>query len=804
MLLACSAGLASTGLSGCRAEDDPIASVRVLQAEGQHDLAIERLREWVEADPESAARQLEYGRALLAAGELTRATWPLRRAVERAAGDEMRAIEAGVLLAQALLATGNASDSIAAASAVLAIDPDEREALMVRSAAFASAKQEEAALEDAEAYVELYPADPEGHLQRISLLLAVGEIEEAREAIERISEATNAEAGGGEAAARLCMLQAVFIWEHGEPERGAERVEACLVSHGGERLAVREAVSAYDRARNPERGTEILRAAVVSAPEDLVLRSALADRLRMLGRAEEAEAVLRAGATGDGRRESWLLLHDHLVIGEDYVAARAAMEQALALDPDPAPRIMLAYADDLILSGALEEAAAIAASLPPPGSHMVSGRVHLAQGRADRALEELEAGIRLWPDNATARWLAGRAAERTGDFSRAIDHYRESVRADPSGSRAVRELIELYSVMGAGRNAIEIAGHALQANPEAAETAVALIRLASRLGHEQALARGLAQLAAMPGQGDALAAERARHAALLGDLEAAASILDRALEGDASARPESLALWVQLELDGNRAAVANARLEELFEDRPRSVELALHLERTRAALGASPDARRKILEPFLAPESGSPEVLRALAEIEWEAGAETRAVALLDRIPSDAESASEAAYRAVEIRRARGADAFEIEQRLASLLEAHPRHAVAARDLAQRLADRDPRSERALELARRSAALGGGSRSIETLAAILVRRGEFESAKDVLEPLIASLPSTGGAEYWLARAQEGLGDRASAHAAYRRALSAEGLDASQRALAREALARLAASAASSRDLSGTP
>ncbi|MCP4908798.1 MAG: tetratricopeptide repeat protein [bacterium] len=179
-----------------------------------------------------------------------------------------------------------------------------------------------------------------------------------------------------------------------------------------------------------------------------------------------------------------------------------------------------------------------------------------------------------------------------------------------------------------------------------------------------------------------------------------------------------------------------------------------------------------------------------MAEIELASGTSSAAVALLDRVEVGSEGAGGAAYRAVQIRRDAGAGAPEIEQRLVAILDSDPRHAAAALELAHLIAERDPDSEQALMLARRSALLGGGSRAVETVGRLLVQRGEWEAAVRILKPLIASLPDASVAEYWTARAYERLGDPAAARASYERALSSAGLDLPQIEYSTSALGRL--------------
>jgi tetratricopeptide (TPR) repeat protein len=66
--------------------------------------------------------------------------------------------------------------------------------------------------------------------------------------------------------------------------------------------------------------------------------------------------------------------------------------------------------------------------------HLWAGRSDLERYRTPQAREHLEACVRVWPGNITARQLAARAARRAGDLEAARDHLRECQRLEPSPS----------------------------------------------------------------------------------------------------------------------------------------------------------------------------------------------------------------------------------------------------------------------------------------------------------------------------------------------------------------------------------
>jgi tetratricopeptide (TPR) repeat protein len=75
----------------------------------------------------------------------------------------------------------------------------------------------------------------------------------------------------------------------------------------------------------------------------------------------------------------------------------------------------------------------------------------------------------LWPDNAVARYYAARAAEQVGDFDRAVDEYRFSIRAGPGATDARVRLARLHLAEGSPQLALAViqTDLARSATPEA-------------------------------------------------------------------------------------------------------------------------------------------------------------------------------------------------------------------------------------------------------------------------------------------------------------------------------------------------
>jgi tetratricopeptide (TPR) repeat protein len=155
------------------------------------------------------------------------------------------------------------------------------------------------------------------------------------------------------------------------------------------------------------------------------------------------------------------------VDAENYAAALRAFERATEIAADPDPMLLFAYADTLIQAGEHERALRVADDLDTAMLRdLIAGRALLARGDARGALTAFESGLRLWPDNATGRLLAARAAEQLGDFERAVIHYRGALRAGRGSTEAGALLAELYAAQGNRQLALDVARRYVTSRPE--------------------------------------------------------------------------------------------------------------------------------------------------------------------------------------------------------------------------------------------------------------------------------------------------------------------------------------------------
>ncbi|MDH5306455.1 MAG: tetratricopeptide repeat protein [Myxococcales bacterium] len=801
------AGIACLALpvAACEARH-PEAEARALLEQGRAEEAVALLQPEIEARSGNPRLYHLYGAALLQSGQPSLATWPLQRAAQ----DPEQAVESGLLLARALLTGGSPHDAVWAASAVLERDPDNAGALGLRAQGSLRSLDEEPALRDIERLLALgYGADPND----VSLLqakleaeLRLGRSEDAERTIALLrARAAEAENFPEELAARLCALDAVFSAEKGDAVAARAQHEACLERHPAAHVVVQEAARYFDAQGEFERGTQILERAVEAAPDDLPLRIQLAARLRDLGRSDEAGDTLRDLAERSGAPLAWTALADHFVELEDLEGAADALGRAVqaqtsrALDEggfyDVPDAGLFAYADILVQLGESTHAR-VRQMLPaleePAYAHFLEGRMRLVSGDYAGADAAYRAGLRLWPSNPGARYLAGQAAEQLGDFVAAISHYREAIRADASRSPAGLALARIQIAQGNLGAALDALRFHLQGHDGDVHALRLYADVAFQMGRDEESAGARRRMAAMPGQAARAVADRAQDLARAQGVEAALVFLESSrLDLDDPAHAPALDAWCALLAGQGRHAEALARIDGLLARHPQVA--ALHAARGAALHRAGRDAEaRADLGRALALDARQLSALVMLAALSGAAGEIDEAVALYDRASEVEPDEPAHAYAAASLRLEARAEA-DAEQRFESLLRNFAWHGDAAYALAQRALARGATDARALDLAQRAARFRAGPEGIVLLGRMLLTRGESDQAVAVLRHAAALEEPGPGTQYYLGRALAAVGDLDGARAAYRAAIDSEsGLEV---ASARRELARLEADAA---------
>jgi tetratricopeptide (TPR) repeat protein len=772
--------------SGCGADDDRMAEIRALQNAGRFEDSIDGLRGVLAETPELPEANYRLGVALARTGNPSRSVWALEKASESSGFS----IPANLQLASVQFGLNNFEESIRASDRVLAGDPNHREALSLNAQAHVGARQLEEALIDTSHLLELDPDDYPTLVVHATVLAELGRKREAETAHERIKE-ISAASGDEDRAGRGCLAPALFAKDNlGDLERAEELYEDCASKYLGNRFVIGHIASFFDDVGKPQRASELIERAVSEAPEDLALRFALATRLTRLGRAKEAESVLKEAVDRFGVEAAGNQLVRHYRRQRDPQRALAVIEEILGEAGGAGDPLRFIRADLLVDVGELDRAEELANNLEEPSyTSLILGRILLARGDAEAALAAFDEGIASWPSNAGARYLAGIAALQLGNFERAIVELRESVRVDDSATEAARILARLYFDRREYAQAIAFSAIAQQHSGPAqrAEDRKLDARALAALGEFDRARSAIRALAASPGrEGEAAAELAAVERMASGSAAAIAAIenLDLDLREPAN-EPALRSLANDLAVVA-RADRAIASIDRALHARPDSASLHALMGTTLARAYRSTDAR-SAFERALAIDANHPEALGGVAALAGAGGDTKRAVELFDRAAGIDPGDEVYAYAAAQLVLAAG-DRNAAEARLRAIVRRSAGHPGARNDLAWLLATEGRDLDLALFLASEASRLSPESATLDTLGLVHIKRGEDEQAVDALEKAIAISGSSPTVHYHLAMALGRSGNTERARKMLKRALA--GGDFPEAEAARQQLAEL--------------
>jgi tetratricopeptide (TPR) repeat protein len=563
--------------------------------------------------------------------------------------------------------------------------------MVLRIQAYQATGANDDALADIERVLELDPTNIPVLVPRVTALIALEKIDEAEIAIEaaraRLDD-TDEEVELG-FRAMLCVARGMFAFEKGEREAAEVQYTECLEQFPVQPMVVQETARFYELIGEEDRAIEILEEAF-EASGNSVFRMAIAQRAKRAGDAEEEERLLRAEAEERPNTTAWFQLADFYVGRDEFDKALEAFDHALAMSPNPPETLLFAYADTLVQAEQFDKAQGLVEGFEQSALRdLILGRILLAQGDPAGALVSFEAGILLWPNNPAARYLAGQAAERTGDFDRAISEYRESIRANPARTTAALELAELYYVRGHFADALDAVQRYMQVKPGDIEGTLMGIRIAHKARRFGIATDGLTRLSEKPEHAGTAVAE---HATLLAEANPDGAVIavktveesDLDLTDPINAAALRVLLSNLAELGEHEKA--KQRIDSALGAHPDDAVLNELHGRVLSAEGKSPEKAREAFDRALELDPKHAEALVGLAVVSAKADDVDAALAFYDRAAEldteDAASVLAAAQLALGAGRTAAAEA-----RFEAVLADHPREAAAAIELARILAD---------------------------------------------------------------------------------------------------------------------
>jgi tetratricopeptide (TPR) repeat protein len=756
-------------VAGCGASpEERLEEVRAMQDVGEFAESVGPLREILEQNPGHPEANYRLGLALVREGQGNSAIWRL----ERAAESPQFAVAANLALVSLYLSLRDYDRALAASDRVLALEPEHIGALTERYKVNLDAKRREDALADLDRLLKLRPDDPEMVYARAVTLGEMGRFEESEAAHRRFMEVAAASDDAG-LPARACAAYALAFRDYAkDAERARKEMEHCLETFPGEPFVAQQLLAIYDDEDRSEEALALVQKLFEASPEDLSRRVALANRLRSLGRREEAEKLLlQAVEESGGLPERMALAEFYRNAGEGARALEVA-EQVFEMVGGPRnDQARFSYADILLDAREFDRAKEVAAEIEDPVyRQLIEGRMSLLRGDAAGALGPLDAAVQQWPDNPGARYLAGLAAVQNGEVERAISHLREAMRANRNATDAALLLARIYFERAEYDEAIQFSrSYVRSRGRDRSDGYVLWARALLKRGEVEAAEKVIAQLEEEAGLPMEAAVERAALERQRRGPRAALAVIEGAgLDLTDVANQPALRSLVEDLISLGRTEEAMTRVGGALAAHPDAGGLYALEGRLHAARGET-DAAREAFEKGRELDPGLPQTLSGLASLAALVGETERAIQLFDETAAADPDDASSAYAAAQLVLGAGRK-DEAEERLRTIVHKHPGVAGARNDLAWLLAESERELELALELAQEAARMDPQPALLDTLGFVHFQRGEDAEAVAAFRRSLEGNPNAPSVRYRLGLALARTGDSKGAQEAFRQAL----------------------------------
>ena len=754
---------------GCGpSSESQLTEVRALQEAAQFEASIAPLRKLIAEDPEHPEANLRLGIALQQTGRPSLAVWPL----QKASLSNEHGVQAGLLLASTLAASQSFEEAIRAYRRVLERDPGSSSALFGMGQAQLWIGQPEAALETAEKLLLALPDDQLGASLKGAALIDLDRGDEA-EAVWKglVDRAING--NNPTDAARKCAALGVFYRSQNDIESARETFSRCMPDYPLNHQLLQHASEFFLFYEEYDTAVQIWQAAVEAAPEDLALRVRLAEILASIDRSDEALKVLQESVELFDSAEAWRHIAGFLRAQGELKAAREALEESMERSRSVAPSLRFTLADLLIEEGNYERALSIAESLEEPSYRaMIRGTILLQQGDAAAALELLDSGLRLYPNNSGARYLAGQAALAIGEVERAMAEFREAIRVSETETDAALRLAEFYFREGEYLNAIGFADRHIAKRPYV-DPAAHIISARSSLivGNYERAEGTLSNLRLRAPTQPASFLEFAELKRITEGPEAALEILLQAdFDLTEPANSAMLRAIAQDSLSLGKGASALALVDKALAAHPDLPDF--HDLRGRVLLSLDRQAEAETaFSAALDLDSEFPPSLEARGSQALWSGDLANALGYFEQAARADPSNAQYVYLVAQIRY-RQSDGERAEGFFRQALELDPGHVGANNDLAWLLASQGRELDAARDHAARAVQLEMNADTLDTLGFVRLQAGDPKAATEVFRKALEHRPDSPSIKFRLGLALSASGEKEAAREMFEKALRA--------------------------------
>jgi tetratricopeptide (TPR) repeat protein len=534
--------------------------------EGKLREAAIEYRNAVELQANDGATRARLAETYARIGDTSRALPEYVAAADLLPTDSRIQLEAG----RYLLGGGRAKEALARADGVLARDPQDIDANILRGNALAGLRDLEGALNAIEEAIRIDPARGSTYTQLGYIELARGRQAESEAAFKKAVDAAPQQIDGH-------LALANFYWGLNRIPEAERAFEAALKVDPQHRVANRAMALFMLTTRRILQAEPYLQQ-LAAIEDDTASQFGLVDYYLATNRIKDAVARLEPLAQKNATAKP--------------AKRRLARASAISGDPQKAHAIL----DDLLKQDAQDAE-----------TQLQKGQMLLTEGKRDEALKHVLAAVKSRPNSAIAQYSLGKIYAARGDITAAETAYREVLRLNPRAAAAQVELSQLLLAAGKSEASLQTAEEAARNQPTSVAARLALVRsLLARRDGERA-SRELQVLLTQRPNDAAVHVQNGVLASLQKNPTGARAAFTRALTIEPNST-EALAGLVALDLTATNLDAAKKRVDDALAKR-RSPEILLLAARTYAATKDQATAERLLrnaieLEPTLLPAYG--------------------------------------------------------------------------------------------------------------------------------------------------------------------------------------------------------
>jgi tetratricopeptide (TPR) repeat protein len=697
-------------------------------AEGKYDEAAIEYQNAIQIDARFGQARIKLAETYVRQGNHSSAVGEYVRAADLLPDDLALQLTAGGYL----LLAGRAEDARTRAEAVLAREPGDIDAHVLRGNALAGLKDFEAAVEEIEEAIKLEPG-------RSASYTSLGAVELARGARDQAERA---------------FKTAVEL----DPTQ--------VVGH----LALANHYWAAGRLSEAERS---IRTALELEPSNPLANRAMGLFCMMNGRMADAEPYVKSMARAASAPLS--LVDYYLVAGRPRDAIRELehLKTDRQFSGAAERRLVNAYAAAGDTARSRELVDAILAREPRDAEMLLAkGQILASAGKPDEAFQQVKLASEAAPDWAVAQFALGKALAARGDVEAATRAFHEALRLNPRATAVHVELARLYLVDGSAAEALRSAKEAVRAQPESVDASLALANSLLANGDVAAAAKTIDAVSGKYPDLTSVHVLRGRLRIGQKDLPGARASFETALRLD----PNSLAALSGLsllDLSAGKFADAKARVETRTAAEPRRAELLILSAQIHSASGELGEAERALRKAI----EVNPSLLPAYAKLGGLLVKQNRldeAVAEFDALAARQSNAVGPLTMSGMILQGQGKNA-PARERFEKALALDPRTPVAANNLAWMYADAGENLDMALQLAQTAVAgMPDSPEALDTLGWVYYKKQLSSSAVSTLKQTVEKDPKSAVYHYHLGLAYVQAGDGSRARTSLERALSLSG------------------------------